>query len=344
MTEKIDLAPLRGINLEFVLEQLGATRDPKDPKRNWRTSNGDRVTVTGDKFYNHDAAEGGGGAIDLAAHLLGYPKHDREGFVKAVSFLANKDLDGTVNQYIIEGRKHAEAIAKTEGKVKPENVVPPPNPQKLPRVVRYLTEHREIPKELVDKEIAVGRLYADNFGNAVFKLKNPDLTGREMGAELRGTLPDRPFHAVRGDEKGFYFSGNAKTRIAVFVESGVDALSYLALNPNRMAVASVGDRKETLQNCALNLQKQGFEIRSGFDLDKTGNRLENNLREVIGQNMVRETPEAAHLEKFEELSGKKGKDWNDALRGARAIEREAQQPRNQNISQEPVVEGKERER
>ncbi len=53
--EKSDIDKARGIDLETVLEGFGAIRDPADPKRNWKTHAG-RVTVTDEKFYNHDAA------------------------------------------------------------------------------------------------------------------------------------------------------------------------------------------------------------------------------------------------------------------------------------------------
>lgn len=328
----------------MVLESFGAERDPADPKRNWRTQNRDRITVTGNQFYNHDQEEGGGGAIDLAVHLLGYARNDRTGFMKAVKHLSGVDLEGTINQYVAEGRKHAQAIIDNTPKVKLEAEIPPPNPEKLPRVVRYLTEHREIPLPVVEKEIKGGRLYADNFGNAVFRLTDPNLTGKVLSVELRGTLPDKPFHGVRGEEKGFYFAGSTKGKVAVFVEAGVDALSHVALHPDLMAVATVGARRETMQLAAQNLMKQGFEVRSGFDLDKTGNQLTNSLKEVVGESMKRQEMDPAHLAKYEEISGKKAKDWNDALKGYNAIERERAQEQEKAMQKAADMSGKEQER
>ncbi len=332
------------MSLEFVLESFGAERDPADPKRNWRTQNRDRVTVTGNQFFNHDQQEGGGGAIDLAAHLLGYSRNDRTGFMKAVKHLSGIDLEGAINQYVIEGRKHAKAIIDNTPKVKLEAEIPPPSATKLPRVVRYLTEHREIPPPVVEKEINGGRLYADNFGNAVFRLTDPNLTGKMISVELRGTLPDKPFHGVRGEEKGFYFAGSTKSKVAVFVEAGVDALSLVALHPDVMAVATVGARRETMQLVAQNLVKQGFEVRSGFDLDKTGNQLTNSLKEVVGESMKRQEINSEYLAKYETVTGKKGKDWNDALKGHNAIERERAQTQDKAQQQAADMAGKEHER
>lgn len=323
VANNLDLKALRGISLEEVAISFGGAPDAKDPKRNWRI-NGQRITITDSQFYNHDADTGGGGAIDFATHLLGYEIGDKTGFKKAVSHLANENFERAVEQYILESPKHVKAAANDKVNAKTEP--PPPNPDKLPRVIRYLTEHRGIPRNVVEREIEGGRLYADAFGNAVFKLTDPMLTGKQMGVELRGTIPDKPFHGVRGAEKGFYFCGTTKEKIATFVEAGIDALSFIAQHPDKMAVATVGSRKETMQECAKNLMKQGFEIRSGFDLDKTGERLTNSLKEVVGIDMKQEVPTAKYLAKYQEITGQPGKDWNDAQRGKTALEQTKSMP------------------
>ena len=49
--DKDEIAHVRALPLEAVLQRLGATRDPKDPARNWRLG-ASRIT---------------GGALDFAA-------------------------------------------------------------------------------------------------------------------------------------------------------------------------------------------------------------------------------------------------------------------------------------
>src|ERR1700684_3777661 len=76
--DKDDIARIRALPLEAVLQHLGAERDPKDPAHNWRLG-ASRVTVTGARFYDHNGAgalhpmrdgrAGGGGAIDLVQYL-----------------------------------------------------------------------------------------------------------------------------------------------------------------------------------------------------------------------------------------------------------------------------------
>ena len=84
-----DIARIRALPLEAVLQRLGAERDPKDPAHNWRLG-ASRITVTDARFYDHNGAgalhrmregrAGGGGAIDLVQYLrdIGFREPVRE--------------------------------------------------------------------------------------------------------------------------------------------------------------------------------------------------------------------------------------------------------------------------
>lgn len=289
--DKNELSRIREIPLEMVLESFGAERDPQDPKRNWRTAAG-RITVTDTKYFNHDAQVGGGGAIDLTQHLGNY------GFREALAYLGNiAGHAAAVKQYQVEGKKHAQKILDTTPAPKQE--IPVPDASKLNRVRNYLTETRSIPEPIVEKAIAKGRLWADKFGNAVFALSDPGLSGAQVGAELRGTY-EKPFHGVRGQQKGMFFTGNAKSGVAVFVESGIEALSYEAMNPNAMVVSTTGSTKEQLVKTAALLAERGFQLVAGFNNDKDGDRFSEWLNEAF-QGVKREKPVEV-------------KDWNDLLR------------------------------
>src|SRR5271155_5350789 len=84
-----DIARIRALPLEAVLQRLGAERDPKDPAHNWRLGTS-RITVTDARFYDHNGAgalhrmrdgrAGGGGAIDLVQYLkdVGFREAVRE--------------------------------------------------------------------------------------------------------------------------------------------------------------------------------------------------------------------------------------------------------------------------
>lgn len=309
--DKAEIEKLRGVDLEIVFQDFNCVPDERD-KRNWRTPGRERISVDKDdsqKFYNHDALKGGYGAIDLTMQLGGVK------FTEAVAHLAK--IAGTpeaIRAYQFEAKSRAEKIIK-ETKAPDFTEVPQPDPSRLQRVIRYLAEERGIDLPVVQRAIGNGRLWADSYGNAVFSLRDPNLTGKQMGAELRGTIPGKPFHGVRGTEKGFFFTGDAKSMNAVFVESAIEGLSYECLDTNALVVSTTGSRKETLQLVAQRLHERGFQVYAGFNLDKTGNQLKNNLREALGENTVpQKIPPAELLQHFEKMTGKPGKDWNDALR------------------------------
>ena len=59
---------LRNIDICIVLQQAGALRDQADTKK-WHTTQG-IISITGQKFFNWNRYCGGGGAIDMAMHLM----------------------------------------------------------------------------------------------------------------------------------------------------------------------------------------------------------------------------------------------------------------------------------
>lgn len=296
------ISQLREIPLETVLAVFKAQPDPKDPMRNYRTSAG-RITITGQQFYNHDLKEGGGGAIDLTVHLGGFK------FPQAIAFLAKEvGVDAAITQYQVESVKHAKKII--DETPPPKQEIPLPDASKLSRVRAYLTDVRCIPDDLIDKTIATGRLWADKYGNAVFALHDPCLSGKLVGAELRGTY-EKPFHGVRGEQKGMFFTGSAKTYKAVFVESAIDALSYEAMYPkSALVISTTGSAVDNLLQTATGLREKGYNLVAGFDNDKDGNRFAQTL-EALG-NVAREKPAVE-------------KDWNKQLQVKVKIDRDAQQ-------------------
>lgn len=292
--DKDSILQLRELPLDTVLEGFGAKRDPQDPTRNWKTQVG-RITVTEGKFFNHDLGKGGGGAIDLVMHMGDFS------FKSAVAWLGGQiGKDAAIAQYQAEAVKHAGRILETTPSPKLE--VPVPDAGKLGRVKDYLVKERRIPQSIVDLAIQKGRLWADKYGNAVFGLR--DVEGNQVGAELRGTH-DKPFHGVRG-EKGLFFTGNASTKTAVFVESAIDAMSYQAINPRSMVISTTGSSRDLLSKTAEELHGRGFRLVAGFDNDKEGNRLAEALNKAIGKQVERQVPAV-------------GKDWNEQLKKLGAV-------------------------
>ena len=253
--ESEKISKLREIRLETVLEAAGAGRDPKD-RNNWRTEVG-RITLTGQKFFNHDSRKGGGGAIDLAMHLRNC------NFREAVAFLEN--LPET-SQTMTDEREI-------------KSVVPAPAPENWQAVRRYLVEVRCLDMKIVDDLHSTGVVYADKYRNAVF------LSETGKGAELRGT-GTRSFHGYRGEKGPFVLPGDPE--FVAFCESAIDAVSFKLLQHPKYdptVYSFAGGAKNLIQRCALGLVERGCRnIFAAFDDDKAGEEFFEILFDALPEN------------------------------------------------------------
>jgi hypothetical protein len=291
-----DIARVRALPLEAVLQHLGAARDSKDPAHNWRLG-ASRITVTAARFYDHNGAgavhrtrdgrAGGGGAIDLLQYLKDV------GFREAVRELGALAASRTVAP-----------VPKTIGHQSSADSRPPPtpSPDRTARAHWYLTVVRGIPESIVWKELQGGRVFADARGNVVFRLR--DEAGQEVGYEVRGTY-GKLFHSVHG-AKGMFITKADGARSVAFVESGIEALSYRALRDRGLIISTTGSAIGRPVSMARLLSARGYEIVTAFNADKSGDRMAERLREALGSEVRRDRPVGDH-----------GKDWNEMLKSIR---------------------------
>jgi hypothetical protein len=272
---------LRGIPLEEVLRRAGAKRDRYD-KAKWHTAQG-VISCTAAKFMNWNQGVGGGGAIDLAMHL------NNLGFNAAVEWLGHHFPNLPYWGPVAPAR-----IA--------ELILPPPDPDKLLAVKRYLTDERAIDSCFIHCLVESGRLYADHRGNAVFLLLGKE--NKPVGAELRGTTPTRWRGMAPGSQRDLgYFSIPAPgAKTAILCESAVDAISCLELYPFCLCVSTSGARSNP--PWLPWLIHQSFEIYCGFDSDSTG--------ETMASHMITLHPGIKRLRPDPH-------DWNDALKQYRGM-------------------------
>jgi hypothetical protein len=317
-----EIARARAIPLTTVLEALGAERDPKDPTRNWRAG-ASRITVTDSQFYDHNQAgashriqgrAGGGGAIDLVQYL------------KDVDFRgAVRELGAIQSHGRSTSTATASASAQTPANTRP---LPEPAPDRQSRAQWYLTEVRAIPAAIVDDALKAGGVFADTKGNVVFRLRNE--AGQEIGYEVRGTY-GKPYHSVHG-EKGMFIHKVDNQRIASFVESGIEALSYQANGGVGLIISTTGSAVEMPSRMAVALKVRGYDVVTAFNADKAGDRMAERLSEQVGSALRRDRPPTQY-----------GKDWNDALQSGytRATEVPAPQeatPPGSRPPRDPVIE------
>lgn len=278
----------RQLPLESVLERLGCIPDPRD-RKNWRTPAG-RLTVDGVKFYAHDQAKGGGGAIDL------------------VMLIEQTDYSGAINHLGREfgtGAALEQAVATLKPKIeKLANLPPKPYqlpqrcPENWPRVLEYLTKVRRLGVGVMEQLHERGKVYADRFSNAVFVL------GKSQGVELRGT-GEKAFHGVRGEKEAFTLEAkDPEKRQVAFVESAIDAVSLSELGFKGKIVSLSGNSAAVAKAKAAHYRSSGLTVVAAFDNDRAGDKM------------------ALHLGTPCERLKSQGKDWNDDLKRERATPQE----------------------
>jgi hypothetical protein len=232
---------------------------------------------------------GGGGAIDLVQYLKDV------GFREAVRELGALEVSRAVAPVV--------PLASSTLESADTRPLPTPARDRAARAHWYLTAVRMIPAAIVEQELKTNQVFADARGNVVFRLR--DEAGREVGYEVRGTY-DKPYHSVHG-EKGMFVTKADRARSVAFVESGIEALSYRALRGTGLIVSTTGSAIEKPATMARLLKARGYEIVTAFNADKSGDRMADRLRELVGSEVRRDRP-----------SGDRGKDWNEHLQSLRA--------------------------
>lgn len=268
---------LRAVPLDAVLQLSGAQPDPDDTHK-WHTHQG-VLSVTGAKFMNWNRGLGGGGAIDLVMHLY------EMGFGQALEWLEAHSAEVSVP-------------SPPPSRSGPTLALPPPDPQNLARVRRYLTEQRRLPPALLDPLLHSACLYADANANAVFLLRGRQ--DQPVGAELRGTTAGCAWRGLApGSRKdlGFFALPQDPRGACVLCESAIDAISCHALHPHFRCLSTAGARPNPAWLSELLAHAQ--PIYCGFDLDATG--------EAMARSMIALHPPIRRLRPSR-------KDWNDVLR------------------------------
>lgn len=283
---------VRDLPLIDVASHLGGEQDLLDKQRwdfpdcsVWFGKGGDS-----DRFYDHRAGKGGGGAIDLAMHVLGCD------FKQAVNTLTPLAGDPALSK-----KAPAAKLSGTDGVA---FLQPKAFSQHIRRLVDYLTKTRGLPERVIEPLIAQGVIYPDSRRNAVFLCH--DHEGNITGAELRGTSTT-PFKGMAPGSRrgvGFFTVPHAQPTELIVVESALDALSYRVLFPS--AAATIVSTAGVLPDCpALSMlaKKLGVtDIIIAYDNDVAGDTAAEQLMASLGGMAIalqRRAPQE--------------KDWNDVV-------------------------------
>jgi len=304
-------AQVRVLDLRDVIAGLGGERDRHDPHK-WRLD-GEHISINGDKFYNHDRRQGGGGAIDLVMHATGYD------FKQAIAHLNHEAgpalaIAAAAQHGARQASRVAEAVIERGERV--PFMPPTPDEARWAQVRAYLVDARGLPARTVDALHERGDIYADSRSNAVFARR--DENRAIVGASLRGTLPGSEFKGLaRGsqrEEGHFSFAVTIgkpdphDTPQYYVVESPIDALSRAALlqageTGRHVFISNDGHGTPPTRQIDEALTNRGL-VRCGFDNDAGGATLWKAVQDAY--------PRAEAIERERPPTG--AKDWNDALR------------------------------
>ncbi len=283
------VATARSLPLDRVATALGYRRDVTDKAR-WKRP-GSVLSITGEKFFDHLAGTGGGGAISLVMHAHG------GGFRDAVAFLSERGLRSCSPR----GRDGA-APPMSRRRLE----LPVRSQALWPEVRDHLVRERGIGEMLLQVCHARGLVCADRRRNAVFVSR--DVSGAATGAEVVG-LGGAAFKGMapgsRKESGGFWMALDAAPpERAVLVESAIDALSVLTLRSFPWT-GSGGFAAVSAAGVATTVPRwlDGWRLRRilcGYDADPAG--------DAAAARLARSDPRVVRCRPAVE-----GEDWNDLL-------------------------------
>lgn len=273
--EQIDRA--NQVNLEQFLRSQGEKLTKSGHEYRWDLY--DSLTVKGNKWFRHSQNKGGY-PVDFVMEFF-----DKT-FPEAVQMLIGEEA---ITECVVE------AAPKAEFRL-------PPRSKSNAKMMKYLTEERKLPQELIERFVADGLIYEDaKHHNVVFV--GTDANGIPRYAHCRGTADKFRMDATGSDKSyGFCYRGKGK-ELFVF-EAPIDLLSHIALYPagwREHSYLSLGGVSPKALERFLSERKNIESIYIATDNDEAGNNAAEKLAELIPQeiSVYRFLPQA--------------KDWNEEL-------------------------------
>ncbi len=317
-------AQVRAIPLETVIERLGGQVDRYDAHK-YRLD-GEHISINGERFYNHDRQQGGGGAIDLVMHAVGYDYREAVAYLRDTHG-ADAAISAATWHSARDGQQQAREIV--EHAERPTFRAPTSDEGRWSQVRNYLVEQRQLPAALVDELHNRGTIYADGRSNAVFL--RTDEEGQAVGASLRGTALGSDFKGLaagtRRDEG--YFSLTIGTPVPYMApqiyltESPIDAMSRAALllregaQGERIFISTDGHGILPTRQIDEGLERRAV-VHCAFDRDHGGDTLWERVKERYG---ARAHETYGPIDRDQPPAGVK--DWNQELQQERTPEQGA---------------------
>lgn len=252
--EQIDRA--NQVNLEQFLRSQGEQLIKSGNEYRWKRH--DSLTVRENKWFRHSQSKGGY-PIDFVMEFF------EKTFPEAVQMLIGEDA----------AEMTVESVQRSEFRL-------PPRCESNTRIVKYLTEERKLPLDLVEAFIADGLIYEDaKHHNVVFVGR--DEKGVSRYAHCRGTA-EKFRMDITGSDKSYGFCYRGKGKELFVFESPIDLLSHIALYPagwrNQSYLSLGGVSPKALEH----FLSERTDIESIFiatDNNEAGNRVAEKFAELI---------------------------------------------------------------
>ena len=248
--------------------------------REYRWKKHDRVTVSGNRWYRHSQSKGG------------YP------------------VDFVMELYYATFPEAVKILIGEEGEGRQKSCPAPPKDFRLPeknedneKIMKYLTEKREIEKTLVEDWIDRGDIYEEKeHHNVIFVGRDAD--GIPRYAHCRGTGEIKYRGDVAGSDKSYGFSYRGTDNQLFVFEAAIDLLSFIQLFPKdwkKRSYLSLGGVSSVALMSFLSERAQITSVFLCLDNDEAGNEACEKLAGEIseGYSVIRLKPSR--------------KDWNEIL-------------------------------
>ena len=248
--------------------------------REYRWKKHDSVTISGNRWYRHSQSKGG------------YP------------------VDFVMEFYYATFPEAVKMLIGEEGEGRQKSCPAPSKDFRLPEknkdnemIVKYLTESRELEKNLVMEWIVRGDIYEEKkHHNVVFIGRDAD--GIPRYAHCRGTGEMKYRGDVAGSDKAFGFCHRGTDNQLFVFEAAIDLLSFIQLFPKdwkKRSYLSLGGVSSVALMTFLSERPQITSVFLCLDNDQPGNEACEKLAEEIpdGYSIIRLKPSR--------------KDWNEIL-------------------------------
>ena len=248
--------------------------------REYRWKKHDSVTVSGNRWYRHSQGRGG------------YP------------------VDFVMEFYYATFPEAVKMLIGEEGEGRQKSCPAPSKDFRLPEknkdnemIVKYLTESRELEKNLVMEWIVRGDIYEEKkHHNVVFIGRDAD--GIPRYAHCRGTGEMKYRGDVAGSDKAFGFCHRGTDNQLFVFEAAIDLLSFIQLFPKdwkKRSYLSLGGVSSVALMTFLSERPQITSVFLCLDNDQAGNEACEKLAEEISErySVIRLKPSR--------------KDWNEIL-------------------------------